>query len=360
MKKLIFPLVLATLLLSACGNDAVSETPAETDESISETVKEASNTEIEVAKDTIEKTEADVKEAVSDDNEETTAEVSTAVLVDDTDEEVILTASDTVKVTDGNNIPTLSGKYVGDGNGPGAYWRSDFDYTAAIEEFVHLDDVVIKTAPNGVKLKVVPHYCEGEEVYVPITDGQGKDLEPGSPYMEAVNYFFYNADNAYYWATDFSAIDATLPTTSTKKTGFDVNDASLLAYKKAYDYKRDTMDGGTPYERAPGVINDSLAIFSDGIGEYADRGGTIWEFDHLNGYWRLTINQNLAAYQWDGVKQVLHYIDPSGDALYNVIYTDCYTGSEVIQEWDTWYPVGNAQIYQPDNTNMGYVMYYFK
>ena len=204
-------LIISMLTLSACGDNASTNVEeVSLDSATAEAV-------VDTAKDVTEKTEEEVKGTVTSETstvvDSNGASATTAVLVDDTDEEVILTASDTVKVTDGNNIPTLSGKYVGDGNGPGAYWRSDFDYTMYIEDYGHLDDVVIKTAPNGVKVKAVPFLGEGKEAYTVIVDGQGKDLEPGSPYMEAVNYFFYNADNAYYWATDFSAIDATLPTT---------------------------------------------------------------------------------------------------------------------------------------------------
>ena len=331
------------------------------DASIGDTIEETTSTVASTVENITEEATTEVSEEIEANKEETVSETATS---ESTETVVIEATTNTSANTDTVQTSTTSNKvngYKGNGNGPGAAYRSDFDYSPYIQAHGDLSRVVVKTAPNGVQVKCYPYEQEGKEVYAPIVDGEGKDLEPNSPFMEAVNYFIYNSDSAYLWKTDFSAVDATLPTTSFKRTNLDVNDASLKSYQAAINYKRDTMDGGTPYERTPGVINDSLAIFSDGIGEYNDRGGTIWEFDHTNGYWRLSIYQNLAAYQWDAVKQVLHYLDPNGDALYQVIYEDVYTGrQDIMPTYDDWYSYSGSQIMISDTTNLGYMVYGIK
>ena len=186
-------------------------------------------------------------------------------------------------------------------------------------------------------------------------------MEPNSAWNKAINEAMYGPTGAYN-ATDLSAnVNATLPNTSYKRTSIDPNDSQVAAYKQAYDYKRSTCDGGTYYPRPAGTINDSIFFFTDGVGEYDKKGVALWEFRNTGSYWSLTIYQNPAEYQWSGIKEVLEYLSPDGAALYNVIYTDCYTGSEVIQEWDTWWPVGGSQIYQPNPDAANRIWtYYFK
>ena len=53
--------------------------------------------------------------------------------------------------------------------------------------------------------------------------------------------------------------------------------------------------------------------------------------------------------------QAVREIVLGGDALYDMIYTDFYTGSDVIRDWDSWWPVGGSQICQPGDTGWSYV-----
>lgn len=261
-----------------------------------------------------------------------------------------------------NGWPIIEYNGSADGKGPGLAWVKGYDYLAK-EEIMGgtYDGIVAFTASNGVTIKaVLYHSPDGQEMYEPIRgDAKGKDLEPNSPWMVAVK-----EAQATSWATeDLSAnVNATLPNTSYKRNSIDPNDASVVAYKQAYDYKRATVRGGTYYQpNASNVINDSIFFFTDGVGEYDSKGNPLWEFRNTGSYWSLTIYQNPAEYQWSGIREVLEYLSPDGADLYNVIYTDCYTGSEVIQEWDAWWPVGGSQIYQPNPDAVNRILtYYFK
>lgn len=51
---------------------------------------------------------------------------------------------------------------------------------------------------------------------------------------------------------------------------------------------------------------------------------------------------------------------PDGQLLYDVIYTDFFEGSDYIEDYDMWCPVGGSEIYQPDPTGSGRVVYYFR
>ena len=41
-------------------------------------------------------------------------------------------------------------------------------------------------------------------------------------------------------------------------------------------------------------------------------------------------------------------------------YTDFFEGSDYIEDYDMWCPVGGSVIYQPDPTDSGRVVYYFR
>jgi len=247
--------------------------------------------------------------------------------------------------------PVISG-YVGTGEGPGAAWRADFNYRDNTDAANHADAndpnsnqwdwVTIVTASNGVKVKCF----EMTNGYLIINDGAGKDLEPNSKWMAALLEIGTGGETEAinYWN---SSSGATLPTTSFKRTSIDTGDTSVVAFKQTFEAyaKQLTAD-------AQLVTNANGFQFIDA--NY----NTFWSITYDGSKWVVQINSRPATRSWEAMKEILHYVNPDGDSLYNVIYTDCYTGSEVIQEYDNWYAVGSAQIYQPDNAS-GQAIYYF-
>lgn len=87
------------------------------------------------------------------------------------------------------------------------------------------------TASNGVEIKVLS--VDGRATgMVPVLDGKGKDNEPNSPFQVAV------AECTGEDLNDYAAnLNVTIPLASYKRTEIDINDADLVAYRDAYDYK---------------------------------------------------------------------------------------------------------------------------
>ena len=333
-----------------------------------DTIEDTSSATASTEEATEASTEASSEEVVeavvetSTDNTDTTVVEATVAEADVTESVQVSTSTSSTLTgqTGPNGWPIIEYNGSADGKGPGLAWVKGYDYLAN-ENIMGgtYDGVVAFTASNGVTIKaVLYHSPDGQEMYEPIRgDAKGKDLEPNSPWSVAVK----EALEPSIGKEDLSAnVNATLPNTSYKRNSIDPNDASVVAYKQAYDYKRATVRGGTYYQpNASNVINDSIFFFTDGVGEYDSKGNPLWEFRNNGSYWSLTIYQNPAEYQWSGIKEVLEYLSPDGGALYNVIYTDCYTGSEVIQEWDAWWPVGGSQIYQPNPDAVNRILTYY-
>lgn len=380
-KKIISSIIgVMALVYVGCGNVATSEEQADIDTIVTVATEATIDDSIEANEEATDS----VLEASSSASTETSsgeavdAVAETSVLTDSSElnsdsnvagasrnSEAVNTSNSTSGTLTGktgpNGWPIISGYTGADGNGPGLAWRDDYDYANDVNIQGNFNDIIAFTASNGVTIKVVVTYNGDTPIYWPISDGIGKDLEPNSGWMKANNEALYGANGAYN-KIDFSAnITATLPNTTSKRTSIDPNDPQVVTYKQAYDFKRSTCDGGTYYPRPAGTINDSLFFFTDGVGEYDKKAVALWEFRYTGSYWSLTLYLNPAEYQWSGIREILEYLSPDGAELYNVIYTDCYTGSEVIQEWDTWWQVGNSQIYQPNPDAVNRILtYYFK
>ncbi|MCR4758508.1 MAG: hypothetical protein K5792_11965, partial [Butyrivibrio sp.] len=140
---------------------------------------------------------------------------------------------------------------------------------------------------------------------------------------------------------------------SAKRTSIDVNDATLLGYKANYEAIMNN----------DGAINGDFIITSNSVTHRAVNGGDIWVifYDSGMGAWKVRINSSSPyQYTWDGIKNILKYVNPDGEALYNVIYEDFYTGREdVMPTYDDWYSYGNSNIMIVD-TPQGYVEYCIK
>lgn len=247
-----------------------------------------------------------------------------------------------------------------EGRGPGRIIVKGYDYNDIFHDGYGIAwEGYYWTASNGVEIKVI--LVDGRSTGVmPVVDGRGKDLEPDSPYRAAI----YEA-----WGDDINKYKAdlniTVPLASHKRTQIDINDANLIAYRDAYDYKMWNNAGVAkyyePYKQGD-IIN--LRFFVAGnmiaaVGQESPR-WTIFRREDLD-YWWVSIGENLEAFEWDGLHQALRYLSPDGDALYRVIYEDFYFGSPVILEYEEWFAVGNSQIYQVEYyRGAGKVEYYFK
>lgn len=373
-------LISSLFILSACGkNESAAAKTAETeepavaaevaDETTENVVADNTASDIDVAEE-----EVGVGNVVTIEPNLTplagdlknNKEVTTEVKADNNSK-----SSSTPKTTKSGKWEYITG-YKGDGYGPGNKIRTDFDYAILINDFatdnpeeVWNNKGVIVTASNGVSIKAL-HYTSPDGVqddYFPLCDGEGKDLEPNSPFMVAVNEFMYLSWEGRSQVSDFSASpEAVLPVTSFKKTSLDVNDASLQAFKVAMDKKRAQAQGIEYHDKTQyNIVNDQVDVFYDGIMEMDRYGGILWQFRWVGDHWELKIDLNPAEYQWAAIKNVLHYLSPDGDDLYQLIYEDCYTGrQDIMPTFDDWYSYANSQVLVQDTYNAGYVIYCFK
>ncbi len=233
-------------------------------------------------------------------------------------------------------------EYNGDpeGRGPGRIIVKGFDYNDVYQGMAWKGDYW--TASNGVEIKVIP--VEGN-IYerLPVPDGKGLDNAPGSPFRVACNEAAGTASDK------FNAVSETIPVTSFKRDSIDTSDANLLAFKNSYDSHYGGYSGG-------GAANASLNVFSDGVADVDNLGATFWSIRREGDYWKLQINGNLDAWRWSGVHQILRYLSPDGEALYNAIYDCFYTGGENYDVWDaydTWETIGNSQCYLGSSSSGG-------
>lgn len=298
-------------------------------------------------------------------------------------ESVTACAGTTAAATDcGNAVPTSDEKvvpysqnwphissYVGDGNGPGMKIRDDFDYSYYLPSNGSWDRVYAVTASNGIQIKTLSYYAHSEGVgdfieYDPIPDGNGRDMEPNTPYMIA-----FNEIKAEYLGipvqNNTASEAATLPYTSTMRTSFDVEDPTLLAFKEAVDRKRAEADSREYIDRSEykDFINDQLDLFYDGICEIDRTGKILWWFRYLDDHWELWLWVNPVEYQWAAIKNILHYISPDGDSIYDAIYDDFYVASyeNPIEDWGSYWPIGNSYVMaDPDCIGTDHATWYFK
>lgn len=260
-------------------------------------------------------------------------------------------------------FPVINYDKKGTGRGPGANFRKGHDYenheVAGGKVLGELNwwELTTWTASNGVVLKVLPA-DQGFPNGAPIIDGCGLDNVPGSDFLLAVaeclgtNDTWSDGNDMSYHMTVVPV--SQIPAASAKRTSIDVNDATLLGYKANYE----------SIMNSPGGIEGDFLITSNKVTHRNLAGVEVWaiSYDSGMGAWEVRINASSPyQYVWDGIKNILKYVNPDGEALYNLIYEDFYTGRlDVIPNFDEWYPYGSNYIYVPDNTNMGYAMYYIK
>lgn len=249
--------------------------------------------------------------------------------------------------------PVISG-YVGTGEGPGEAWVGSFNYRDNTEAANHADAddpnsnqwdwVVIVTASNGVKVKCF----EMTNGYLVINDGAGKDLEPDSKWMQAIREIDTggDAETMNYWN---SGSGATLPATSTKRNSIDPNDATVVVFKQTFE------------AHAKKITADAQLITTASGFQFIDANyNTFWSINYDGAEWVVKLFSRPATRSWEAMKEILHYVNPEGDSLYQLIYDDFYTGREdIMPTYDDWYSYGGNQVLCNDSPQ-GSCIYYFK
>lgn len=349
-------MLLLIIFLVACSKDNGDVEVASITEEVETTeepeTEEVETEEVETPEPDTEEPETEEPETEEPDTEEPDTEDS------DTEESNTETTAPATTTTTSNSwgIPQ---EYNGDpeGKGPGRIIVKGFDYNDFDNAGASWQGEYW-TASNGVEIKILS--VEGNETgMLPVPDGKGKDLEPNSPFQVAFAEAFGIDINKFK-----ADMNVTIPLASYKRTDIDINDSNLVAFRDAYDYKLYSMkgmeDSFKPYEYGEGV-NLRLAVATDGVAEFDIAGAKFWQIRKVNDYWELRMNAIPADFRWEGIHQILRYLSPDGDSLYQVIYEDVYYGRfDVLPEYDEWYSYQNSQVMVKDTENMGYMIYYFK
>lgn len=373
-------MLLLVAILAACSKDNTDNVEAagitedvntvEIDEAMSgdtpleQDTKDIAENETEQAESeeaNTEEPDTEEPDAEESDTEETVAEEPT----ENTETSAESTNTETTEPTANGTITTVSNwgtpqEYNGDpeGKGPGRIIVKGYDYDNVWGDMTWKGEYW--TASNGVEIKIISviDHTGGTGMF-PVPDGVGKDNEPTSPFQIAmaeasgVDIYGYNAD-----------LNITLPLATYKRTDIDINDANIVAYRNAYDYKLCVVNGLPDSYRSyqyGDPVNMRLAFASDGVAEFDEVGARFWEIFRKNDYWEVRLNANPAEFRWDGIHQILRYLSPDGDSLYQLFYDDWYFGRfDVLPEYDEWYSYQNSQVMVKDTENLGYGIYYFK
>lgn len=200
------------------------------------------------------------------------------------------------------------------------------------------------TASNGVTLKIkdgVDLNAQGFASYV-IIDG---DIHPDSPFMVALD--------EYVGKTNLQEVPSELPVinnSSIKRTSFPNNDPVFLDYQS----KVNQILGKQKVVANIGLYSDGIFTF---VGDGMNNG---WELRYLGDYWEVRIFRNMPTTAWNCLRDCLKFVSPDGQLLYDVLYTDFFEGSDYIEDYDMWCPVGSSEIYQIDPSAYKTAIYYFK
>lgn len=355
-------ILLITITFAGCSkgkNDNIevaNVSPEETLTAKPTPTAEPSATEIPVIEVTPEPTNTEEPAIENTDNPDKETDNTEKVTPEPTKEPVV----ENTDTTKSSSFGTPQ-EYNGDpeGRGPGRIIVKGFNYNDIFNDGSETAwEGEYWTASNGVELKILR--VEGRATgMIPLTDGKGKDNEPTSPFQIAIAECLGEDLNKYA-----ANLNVSIPLASYKRTEIDINDADLVAYRDAYDFKLYANSGMAayyePYQYGD-PVNLRFAVASDGISEFDQVGGIFWSVIRVGDYWEVKINAMPAEFRWDGIHQVLRYLSPDGDALYQLFYDDVYTGRlDVLPEYDEWYSYENSQVMVEDTENMGYMIYRFK
>ena len=203
------------------------------------------------------------------------------------------------------------------------------------------------TASNGVTLKIkdaldLSNAQLPQSIVFVITDG---DTHPDSSYSKALHEF---CGKEY-----LEEVPSELPNinnSSVKRTSFPNTDPVFLDYQsKVNQTLKDLNSTGGCF-----LGSDGLTVgVSDSTQKY-------WEFYYSDSYWTVKIYRNMPVAIWNCLRDCLKFVSPDGQLLYDVIYTDFFEGSDYIEDYDMWCPVGGSEIYQLDPEGLGYIQYNFR
>ncbi len=361
---------LATLICTGCANEAPVEDVAATGQTSEETSSVTSSTKevVEVTTEALTEVSTEEKVEATTKTSETTETVTVEAIANAaTNTETVQTSTQSNGTVGWPNAeggyipnnthgwPVISG-YVGTGEGPGAAWRADFNYRDNTEAANHADAndpnsngwdwVTIVTASNGVKVKCF----DMTNGYLIINDGAGKDLEPNSKWMTALREIEAGGDTETinYWN---SSSGATLPTTSFKRTSIDTGDANIIAFKQTFE------------AYAKQITADAQLITNENGFQFIDANyNTFWSITYDGSEWVVRLNTNPATRSWEAMKEIMHYVNPDGNAIYDAIYDAWYVGSweNPIEDYNSWWPIGGSQVYCVDTNGGGYGLFYIK
>lgn len=235
-----------------------------------------------------------------------------------------------------NGIDIRTGDYNGDGinDNNGQTWYKGQVWTAS----------------NGVVLRIADAYEVGpgqlNNYDCIIRDGT-ENVEPGSDFANAYDEYLGQTERIN---VDMSGLPDT-ELTSSKQTSFDMNNASYLAYKAAFDplwhHQNQTKNlSGIQ------VIDSNWDGVMEGMGVIDSRGtlGYMWElrYNTSKDAWVLKVTANYTALLWDSIHNALRLVNPDADAVYDAIYQSMYHGYDglVVPQYSVgdWVQIGNSQV----------------
>ncbi len=250
------------------------------------------------------------------------------------------------------------------GNGPGKNLVKGYDY-----DNTYWDGSTYWTASNGVILKAIPYYNYDYteiEHYEPLVDGQGADLMEGSPYWTAVEEL--NVLNGYYPPNSNVHVpqEYWLPVAGSKRTSFDFwNNADFNRFADKFHELSMRREHGEfkaglrgEYELV-GAMWYAQPYIDAGKGDGSFTIRANHRFKFVDGYGRnngwsppdcvaqygedaifLRITNNPLAYEWDAIHNIIRYLTPDAEAIYQTIYNDYYFRNQGLKTYDTWQSVG--------------------
>lgn len=404
-KSTVMAMLLLSVSLIACDNQEAVEVAENTE--ITENI-DSNETEVDPALETEEVSEEVEAEEVAveepTDTETTTTEEVAGESADATsdytytDLDAVKYAKQSVNVrslptTDGEKLGALSAsqevKVTGQCNETGWY-RIEFEGNVAYASNNYLVDEKPSTtasassssnasgshpewtkgktwtASNGVVLKVKDEYAhwdfniatnrmafDSSEILI-IDD---LDLRPGTPDFDAIVEFEYGT-GAYQGGTEkmkISAADLPLVATpATKQTSAPKTD-SWNAYVAQFNPLWKYQATGSYESAIPQLQNYGTGIgLISGIGD-----GYIFNLDWIGDCWKLTLRGYPTELQWNAIRNSIRLVSPDAETLFSAIYEQCYTGSDLFTDWDTWCTIGANQAMTSIGDSNG-TYFYFK
>ena len=208
------------------------------------------------------------------------------------------------------------------------------------------------TASNGVTIRIadgfvlIPGHGNVASVF---TDGT-ENIEPNSSFMVAFHEYCGETKLKEISAADLPAVQ----TVSTNQTSINFNYPSFVTYKAAFDplwsYQTSGNYNGLSCLQPINLNPDAQTTSGIGLLTTSAGLGYIWtmKYDATNGYWKLLIKSNMTELEWNSILKSLRMVTPDADAVFNVVYQDCYYGYPGLEcekgFISNWITLGNTQL----------------